>query len=269
MHDRRAGRGRAARVRAEVRDGLSPQSAADGDHAPVGRHVPERQRRVPEDDRLRPRRRGRQDHRRARASGPPSSATRSSRPLRSARPPALEIPYRTKDGRALTLAIVSARIDFGGEPLPDQRRDRRDRAPRDRGRVATERGAGPRARRRARGADGRRARRGVDRAGSATAARCAAIGRGASCCASTEGQNLSKTADDPTATRALQGVRERAWRFRPTISRCSGRRAASRCETTRRRSASTTGRWSTCTAARSRCAIRAARRADRSAPSST
>ena len=33
MHDRRAGRGGAARVRAQVRDRLPPQSAADADHA--------------------------------------------------------------------------------------------------------------------------------------------------------------------------------------------------------------------------------------------
>ena len=41
------GRGGAARVGAQVRDGLSPQSAADGHHPPLRRRLPERQRRVP------------------------------------------------------------------------------------------------------------------------------------------------------------------------------------------------------------------------------
>ena len=62
------------------------------------------------------RRGGGQDHRRARASGRRTSARRSSAPLRNAETPSVRGPVPTKDGRALTLAIVSARIDFGGEP---------------------------------------------------------------------------------------------------------------------------------------------------------
>ena len=152
--------------------------------------------------------------------------------------------------------------------LPGHRRDRRDRAARDRGGAATERGAGARARRRAGGADGRGARRGLDLAGSRlprdarqpNRARAAAQRRTGRTC-----RRRPPTRPPP----ALQGVRERSGgrrRAAAAAARRARRRGAKlrRGDPLRRRA----GRF-TCTAAPCRCAIRAARRAARSAPSST
>ena len=117
MHDRRAGRGRAARVRAPVRDGVPPQSAADRDHPHRRRGVPERQRRVPEDDGLLARRGGRQERGGARhldreAARRDRGAACTAPATGRARDP---VSHQGRAGRC-ACALASARIDFGGEP---------------------------------------------------------------------------------------------------------------------------------------------------------
>ena len=236
------GRGGAARVRATVRDGLSPQSAADRDHPRRRRDVPERQRRVPEADRLLARRGGRQERRCARHLDRGASAPRSSRRFTRRRPrevrDALIGPRTGARSRSL---IASARIDFGGEPCLRQRGDRRDRAARHRGRAAAERGAGARARRRARGADGRGAGRRVDlpRPRMPRDARQSSRARAP---AQRSGPEPVEDGGRPDGHAALQGVRGRrggSARGAPAAASCAWRRGA---ETTKRRSASTTGR---------------------------
>ena len=195
-----AGRGRAARLGAQVRDGLPPQSAADGDHAHLRRDVPERQRRVPEDDRLLARRGDRQERRRARHLDRRAARRARRAAARGGRGPSVEIPFRTKDGRAAAARGRERAHRLRRRAVPGQRGDRRDGAARDRGRAAPERGAGARARRRARGADGRGAGRGVDLAGSRRAGRCAATAPAASCCASTRARICRRRPRIRTAT---------------------------------------------------------------------
>ena len=201
IHDRRHGGGRAARVRATVRDGLPPQSAADRDHPPGRRHVPQRQRRVREADRLLARRGGRQERRRARHLDRRANAPRSSSPLHAARDG--QQPSSVSDqGRAAPRAGGRQRAHrLRRRALSGERGDRRDGAPRQRGRVAAERGAGARACRRARGADGRGAGRGVDLAG----------------------PRLPRDARQSRRTRALaHATRVRISRRRPTTRRPRG-----------------------------------------------
>ena len=160
------GRGRAARVGTEVRDRLSRQPPAGRDHALLRRKVPQRQRSLPDDGGLRLRGRGGQDHRRARVPDRAVSPMPSSRPCRTPRRQRSRSSFRPRTGAALTLEVVTRPHRFRRRALPDQRRDRRDRAPRHRGGAPEKRGAGPGTRRRAGGGDGRRARRRLDRAGS-------------------------------------------------------------------------------------------------------
>ena len=227
MHDRREAEAGAARVRAAVRDGLQPQSAADRHHPDGGRRVPGRQRRVREADRLFARRGDRQERRRARHLDRGGARRRSWRRFTPRRPRRSSSPIEPRPGGALTLLSASARIDFGGVALPDQRGDRRDRAARHRGRGATERGAGARARRRAGGADGRRAGRRLDRAGSRLPGdpRQSERARGA---AQRPGPEPVEDRREPVRHAPLQGVRQRHGGLSPTSCRCSGRRAAPR-----------------------------------------
>ena len=123
-----------------------------------------------------------------------AGAARRGRRAASARrrPPRAEIPYRTKDGRALTLLHRQRAHRFRRRALPGQRGDRRDRAARDRGRGAAERGAGARARRRAGGADGRGARRRLDRAGPRLPRDARQPDRARAACAATRGRTCRR-----------------------------------------------------------------------------
>src|SRR6185436_17899065 len=155
----------AAGVRAEIRGGLSGQPAADHDHALLRRYLPERQRRLSEDDRILPRGGGGETQR-----GPGAlDRNRSDQP--DGRPPAR--------GDDLVRGALSAQGRPGPHPgdrlrahtvrrgaLSGQCGDRRDRTPRERGGAEGQRGAGEVPRGRAGGADGRRPRWRLDLAGS-------------------------------------------------------------------------------------------------------
>ena len=223
MHDRRAGGGGAARVRAQVRDGLhlNPQPTAitrlaDGMYLNVN------------DAFLKLTGFSRDEvvGKSAVALGiwTAERARRRRRPLLRGRDRAeVEVPYRTKAGRALTLMLASARIDFGGEPcLINVATDVTEQ--RTRGRPAAERGAGARA--------GRRAAALMDAVPAAvwisqdpTAARSAAIAPGASCCAAARGRTCRRRPLDPAATRSTSRSSRTAWRFPPRSSRSSAPRA--------------------------------------------
>ena len=91
------------------------QSAADDDQPPVRREVPERQRRVPEHDRVFPRRYPGQDQRRGWGCGRLSDRAKAFAALAHNASTEYEVSFRGKDGRPLILSIVTAHIDFGGE----------------------------------------------------------------------------------------------------------------------------------------------------------
>ena len=145
-----------------------------------------------------------------------------------------EVPYRTKDGRVLTGAHRERPHRLRRRALPGQRGDRRDRAARRREALARARAdelsalmdAVPAA---------------VWISQDSTAARCGAIAPGTSCCAAVRARTCRRRRSirrPPSTSRCSWTT----WRFRPRICRCSEPRAASRSETTRKRSGSTTGR---------------------------
>ena len=176
---------------------------------------------------------------------------------------------RPRTGALLTSADRQRAHRLRRRAVPGQRGDRRDRAARDRGGAATERGAGARARRRAGGADGRGAGGRLDRARSRLPRDARQPGRARAAAQRPTGQNLSKTAPRPDRHAALQGVRERHGGPAGRAAAAAGgarRRGEKlrRGDPLRRRAGGSPLRQRR-PAARSR----AARRAARSAPSST
>ena len=163
IHDRRLAEDalRGSERRFETVFHLTPQPTDR--LSPDGRNVLRRQRRVRRAHRLHARRGHRQDIGRARLGG--REETRASLVATDVAPSSsrgVELPFRVKDGRTITIQLCSARIEIDGDPcLVNVATDVTDRRASEDA-LRAERNAGARTRRRARGADGRGAGRGVD-----------------------------------------------------------------------------------------------------------